>query len=100
MTSGADTDQEWEVSAVMPCLNEEETIGECIRKAQKSLAEHGLRGEVVVCDNGSTDRSAEIALSLGARLVHQSAKGYGNAYHKGIAEARGRYIIMADSDNT
>jgi len=50
MTSGADTDQEWEVSVVMPCLNEEETIGDCIRKAQKSLAEHGLRGEVVVCD--------------------------------------------------
>lgn len=89
-----------EVSVVMPCLNEEETIGECIRKAQKAFREHHLRGEVVVCDNGSQDRSVEISRQLGARVVFQNKKGYGNAYLKGIREARGRYIVMGDSDNT
>ncbi len=89
-----------EVSVVMPCLNEEETIGECIRKAQQAFREHHLRGEVVVCDNGSQDRSVEISRQLGARVVFQNKKGYGNAYLKGIREAHGRYIVMGDSDNT
>ena len=92
--------QECEVSVVMPCLNEEETIAECVRKALDSFREHGIKGEVVVSDNGSTDRSVEIATSLGARVVHQTKKGYGNAYHKGISEARGRYVVIGDSDNT
>ncbi len=91
---------ECEVSVVMPCLNEEETIGECIRKAQQAFREHHLRGEVVVCDNGSQDRSVEISRQLGARVVFQNKKGYGNAYLKGIREAHGRYIVMGDSDNT
>ncbi len=90
----------YEVSVVMPCLNEEETIGECIRKAQQAFREHHLRGEVVVSDNGSQDRSVEISRQLGARVVFQNKKGYGNAYLKGIREARGRYIVMGDSDNT
>ena len=91
---------ECEVSVVMPCLNEEETLGACIEKAAKCLKDHGIKGEIVISDNGSTDRSVEIAESLGARVVHQSLKGYGNAYHKGFSEARGRFIVMGDSDNT
>jgi glycosyltransferase involved in cell wall biosynthesis len=84
----------------MPCLNEEKSIGLCIEKAAKALAEMGVRGEVVVSDNGSTDRSIEIAESLGARVVRQPRKGYGNAYLKGISEARGEKIVIGDSDNT
>lgn len=89
-----------EVSVVMPCLNEEETIGKCIEKCSRVFKEKGIRGEVVVSDNGSTDRSIDIARSLGARVVHQPEKGYGNAYRKGIEEANGRYIVMGDSDDT
>jgi glycosyltransferase involved in cell wall biosynthesis len=91
---------ECEVSVVMPCLNEEETIGQCIQKAQQAFREHNLRGEVVVCDNGSQDRSVEIARELGAHVVFENKKGYGSAYLRGIREARGRYVIMGDSDNT
>jgi len=91
---------EFEVSVVMPCLNEEETIGECIKKAFISFKEHNIRGEVVVSDNGSSDSSVKIAESLGARVVHQPLKGYGNAYHKGISEAKGKYIVIGDSDDT
>lgn len=89
-----------EVSIVMPCLNEEETIGRCVRKSLDVLRRHGIDGEVVVADNGSTDRSVEIAEGLGARVVYQPLRGYGNAYQKGFAEARGRYLIMVDSDDT
>jgi len=94
------TEPEVEVSVVMPCLNEEQTVGECVRKAQKALLDLGVTGEVIVADNGSTDRSVEIAESLGARVVHQPEPGYGNAYLAGLAAARGRYIVMGDSDNT
>ena len=89
-----------EVSIVMPCLNEEKTIGICVEKALAALREEGGEGEVIVCDNGSTDQSAEIARSRGARVVYQPERGYGNAYLKGISEAKGRYILIADSDNT
>lgn len=89
-----------EVSVVMPCLNERETIGACIERAAAALAEAGLHGEVIVADNGSTDGSVEIASAGGARVVHQAARGYGAAYMKGIAEARGRFIVIGDSDNT
>lgn len=89
-----------EVSVVMPCLNEEHTIGICVEKAFQTFRAHGLEGEVVVSDNGSTDRSVKIAEEKGARVVHQPEKGYGNAYHKGIQEAKGRFIVMGDSDNT
>ena len=91
---------EVEVSIVMPCLNEEKTIGVCVEKAMRTLEQMGMPGEVVVSDNGSTDRSVEVAESLGARVVHQPEKGYGNAYMKGLTGARGRYIVMGDSDNT
>ena len=89
-----------EISVVMPCLNEKDTIGACIERATATLAAAGLSGEVVVSDNGSTDGSIDIAAAGGARVVHQPARGYGAAYMKGIAEARGRYIVMGDSDNT
>ena len=88
------------VSVVMPCLNEEETLGTCIQKAQKTMKELDIQGEVVVADNGSTDASVEIAERLGARVVHQPLRGYGAAYLAGIAAAEGQYIIMGDSDDT
>lgn len=89
-----------EISVVMPCLNEEETLGTCIRKALKAIKKMGFTGEVIVSDNGSTDRSIEIAQSLGARVVHQNKKGYGNAYLKGFEAVRGKYIVMGDSDDS
>lgn len=91
---------EIEVSVVMPCLNEAETIGICIKKAKDALKTHGIRGEVVVADNGSTDNSVAIAENLGARVVHQPLRGYGAAYLAGITAARGKYLVIADSDNT
>jgi glycosyltransferase involved in cell wall biosynthesis len=89
-----------EVSVVMPCLNEKDTIGACITRAAATLAGAGLQGEVIVADNGSSDGSVEIAHAAGARVVHQPARGYGAAYMQGIAAARGRYIVIGDSDNT
>jgi len=89
-----------EVSAVIPCLNEEQTIGICIEKAFRSFAELGVRGEVVVADNGSTDRSVETARDMGARVVFERRKGYGAALFLGIAESRGEIIVMADADDS
>ena len=89
-----------EVSVVMPCLNEEEAIGACIEKIRRTFDQAGLDGEIVVCDNGSSDRSVAIAQSLGARVVHQPERGYGNAYLKGFDEARGQYLVMGDADDT
>ena len=88
------------VSVVMPCLNEEEAIGPCIEKIQRTFAASGIDGEIVVCDNGSTDASVAIAERLGARVVHQPLRGYGSAYLKGFASARGRYLVMGDADDT
>ncbi len=88
------------VSIVMPCLNEEDTLGTCIQKAQETLAALGIQGEVVVADNGSTDDSVTIAERLGARVVHQPLRGYGAAYLAGIAAAEGQYIVIGDSDDT
>lgn len=88
------------VSAVMPCLNEEKTLGLCIAKVQRAFDEMGIAGEVVVADNGSTDRSVEIAVSHGARVVHERRKGYGSALLAGISTARGRIVIMADADDS
>ena len=94
------TSQKIDVSIVMPCLNEEETLGTCIQKAQNTLEELGIQGEVVVADNGSTDASVAIAEHLGARVVHQPLRGYGAAYLAGIAAAAGQYIVIGDSDDT
>jgi hypothetical protein len=91
---------ELEVSVVMPCLNEHETVGICVQKALDALARSGLAGEVVVADNGSTDGSIEIARSLGARVVAVGRRGYGSALRGGIGAARGRYVIMGDADDS
>lgn len=89
-----------EVSVVMPCLNEQETIAACITKAQRTLESLGIHGEIVVADNDSSDDSVIIAESLGAKIVHQPTRGYGAAYLAGISTAQGQYIIMGDSDDT
>src|SRR5437660_7684043 len=78
-----------EVSIVIPCLNEAETLETCIEKAQRALGASDIAGEVIVADNGSTDGSQDIAIRMGARLVRVAAKGYGNALMGGIAIARG-----------
>jgi glycosyltransferase involved in cell wall biosynthesis len=88
------------VSAIIPCLNEELTIGICIRKAFDAFSRRGVKGEVVVGDNGSTDRSVEIAQQLGARVVHQPVKGYGAAISAAAEAAEGKYLIMADADDS
>lgn len=91
---------EVELSVIIPCLNEEKTIGLCVQKATEAMADLHVNGEVLVVDNGSTDRSVTIARAAGARIVHEPQKGYGNAYHRGFREAKGRFIIMGDADNT
>ncbi len=91
---------ECELSVVMPCLNEADTLATCISKAQRAIEESGLDAEVVIADNGSTDGSQAIAERLGARVVNVSAKGYGSALMGGIAAARGRYVIMGDADDS
>jgi len=88
------------LSVVMPCLNELETVGVCVRKALASLRQAGIHGEVIVADNGSTDGSIELAESEGARVVHITDKGYGNALKGGILAARGEFVLMADSDDS
>lgn len=89
-----------EISVVMPCLNEARTLGACIRKAKAAFERAGLRGEVVIADNGSTDGSQAIAEELGARVISVAHKGYGNALRAGIAAARGEYVVMGDSDDS
>src|SRR5215471_14996178 len=89
-----------ELSVVMPCLNEAETLTICIQQANAALERAGIVGEVIVADNGSNDGSQEIAKRAGARVIAVEAKGYGSALRGGIAAARGRFIIMADSDNS
>jgi glycosyltransferase involved in cell wall biosynthesis len=89
-----------EVSVVLPCLNEADTLATCIRKAKTAMREHGIAGEVVVADNGSTDGSQEIALTEGARLVTVDERGYGSALMGGIAAAFGNYVIMGDADDS
>ncbi len=89
-----------ELSIVMPCLNEAETVSRCIWKARTFLREHNIRGEVVIADNGSTDGSQLLALKAGARVVSVEEKGYGSALSGGINFAKGKYIIMGDSDDS
>lgn len=84
----------------MACLNEAQTIGECVEKALCALKALGLQGEVLVVDNGSTDGSATIAASKGARVVHETRRGYGCAYRRGFKEAKGRIVVMGDADGT
>jgi glycosyltransferase involved in cell wall biosynthesis len=89
-----------ELSIVMPCLNEAETLETCIRKAFGFLAANGVRGEVIIADNGSTDGSQALAERSGARVVRVEQKGYGNALQGGIAAARGEFIAMGDADDS
>jgi len=95
-----DPAQAIELSVVLPCLNENETVGICVQKAVAALEQSGIRGEVIVADNGSTDGSIALAESAGARVVHVDQRGYGNALRGGIEAARGTYVLMADSDDS
>jgi glycosyltransferase involved in cell wall biosynthesis len=89
-----------EVSVVMPCLNEADTVRSCVAKALRALEKAGITGEVIVADNGSTDGSPALAERAGARVVPVAEKGYGAALMGGIAAARGRYVIMGDADDS
>lgn len=89
-----------ELTVVMPCLNEEATVQLCIWKARTFMYENNISGEVIIADNGSTDNSIELAVKAGARVINISEKGYGAALTGGINAARGKYIIMADSDDS
>ena len=89
-----------ELSVVMPCLNEEDTLGTCVQKALRAIREANIEGEVIVADNGSTDRSKEIAQSLGARTIDVEERGYGAALMHGIEASRGRFVIMGDADDS
>jgi len=89
-----------ELSVVMPCLNEADTIAICIEKAKRAIAEHGIDAEIVIADNGSTDGSQEIARRLGARVVPVAERGYGAALMGGITAARGTYVMMGDADDS
>ncbi len=91
---------EIEVSVVMPCLNEADTVTTCVRKARQAMEAHGISGEVIVADNGSTDDSRALAAAAGARVVPVSERGYGSALMGGIGAARGRYVIMGDADDS
>jgi glycosyltransferase involved in cell wall biosynthesis len=89
-----------ELSVVMPCLNEEKSVGGCIEQILRTFEEHDILGEVIVADNGSADRSAEIASGMGARVVSVEERGYGSALMGGIGAARGKYVIMGDADGS
>jgi hypothetical protein len=86
------------VSVVLPCLNEAASVARCVEYALRAIRGTGLTGEVIVCDNGSTDGSAELALAAGATVVHESRRGYGSAYLRGFSAARGTFIVMGDAD--
>jgi glycosyltransferase involved in cell wall biosynthesis len=95
-----DTDVAPNVSVVIPCLDEAETIEECVRRARHALDANEISGEVIVADNGSGDGSGELARAAGAHVVVEPERGYGAAYLAGLAAARGRYVVMADADLT
>ncbi len=89
-----------DISVVIPCLNEEEAVGAVVDEARRGIEASGRSGEVIVVDNGSTDRSAEIAAAHGAVVVEEPERGYGRAYLTGLAHARGTYVVMGDADGT
>ena len=89
-----------EISVVLPCLNEAETLEACIREAQQGIRDAGVSGEIIVADNGSSDGSLDIAERLGVRVVNVKARGYGSALMGGIAAAFGKYVVMGDADDS
>ncbi len=89
-----------ELTILMPCLNEALTVGTCINRARKLLSDHGIDGEILISDNGSTDGSQAIARSLGARVVDCPVRGYGAAQQNGIEHAEGEYTLTGDSDDS
>src|SRR4051794_37314286 len=89
-----------ELTILMPCLNEAETLATCITKARSFLDRSGVLGEILIADNGSIDGSRAIAEAHGARVVAVAQKGYGAALSGGIAAARGRFVIMGDADDS
>ena len=89
-----------DLSVIIPCLNEKDTIGICVTKALKQIKNNNIKGEVIVADNGSHDNSIQIALDKGARVINARRKGYGYAIQEGIKEAKGKYILMADADDS
>ncbi len=89
-----------DVSVILPCLNEERTVGVCIDKIQQAFRDSRITGEVIVVDNNSFDGSAQIALQKGVKVLHEDKQGYGNAYLKGLSQAQGRTVIFGDIDNT
>ena len=88
------------VSIVMPCLNEAETVATCVTKARQWLSRADVSGEVLVVDNGSTDRSRELAAAAGASVIREERRGYGHALLRGLSEARGEVLVMGDADDT
>ncbi|MGH9103437.1 MAG: glycosyltransferase family 2 protein [Acidimicrobiales bacterium] len=99
-TTGARKKGSVDVSVVMPCLNEERSVGSCVSRSWEGLTRAGLRGEVIVCDNGSTDGSVAAAEAAGAQIVHQPRRGYGIAYLTAINQSCGELIVMGDSDGS
>ena len=93
-------DDDTELSVVMPCLDESATVGACVKKALGAMQQHGIRREVIVADNGSTDGSQRIAVEHGAKVVPIKLRGYGSALQGGIAAARGQFILMGDADES
>jgi glycosyltransferase involved in cell wall biosynthesis len=96
----ADDRDDVELSVVMPCLDEAATVGICVKKAMAALEQFGIRGEVIIADNGSTDGSQQIARECGARVVPVERRGYGSALQSGITAALGEFILMGDADDT
>ncbi len=89
-----------DISFVLPCLNEEKGIRDCLLRIKETIARLRLNAEIIVADNGSTDKSAEIAMQEGAKVVYENKKGYGSAYKRGFKEARGKLIAALDADGT
>jgi glycosyltransferase involved in cell wall biosynthesis len=89
-----------EISVIIPCLNEEKALGTCLDKIADVFSKKGYAGEIIVVDNGSTDRSAQIAKAKGAKVIYEKVLGYGSAYLSGLKQAEGKYIVMGDGDNT
>lgn len=96
----AHTSEVLDVSVIIPCLNEEKAVADCVTSARAWLERSGLIGEVIVVDNNSTDRTSEVALAAGARVIHETMRGKGNAFRTGVRESRGRMIVMSDGDGT